>query len=370
MKRTIFATAPLAALWLLACAQPAPKSKDITYATPAPLTPPAYVCYKAPAPITVDGKLSAEEWDAVPWTSDFVDIEGDKRPLPEFQTQAKMTYDDQGLYIGVWMEEPHVWATITEHDAVIYQDNDFEIFLNPTNDTHDYLEYEVNALGTEWDLYLSRPYRDNPVVMNNWEFAGMKSAIHVDGTLNNPEDTDKSWSAEFFIPWSSVYQMMRGKQQPVAGEQIRMNFSRVEWPTEVQDGKYVKVPMKGEDKIREHNWVWAPTGVINIHMPEYWGYVQISDKTAGTGETPFVNHPREETKWLLRNLYYRQNQHAAAFGAYASVAADLKPEEIMPAEQVARLRLYTTPSLYEITLPASDGTLWHIRQDGKVWSDK
>ena len=108
-----------------------------------------------------------------------MDIEGDKRPAPHFQTRAKMTYDDNGMYFAVLMEEPHVWATITEHDAVIFHDNDFEIFLNPTNDTHNYLEYEVNALGTEWDLFLTRPYRDNPQVLNNWEFAGMNtSTLH------------------------------------------------------------------------------------------------------------------------------------------------------------------------------------------------
>ena len=169
---------------MLSCAQkPSTQKPDITYMPQPPFNPPTYVCYKAPAPIKIDGKLSPGEWDAIPWTSDFVDIEGDKRPAPHFQTRAKMTYDDNGMYFAVLMEEPHVWATITEHDAVIFHDNDFEIFLNPTNDTHNYLEYEVNALGTEWDLFLTRPYRDNPQVLNNWEFAGMKSAVYVDGTL-------------------------------------------------------------------------------------------------------------------------------------------------------------------------------------------
>lgn len=361
---------PAAALCLLSCAQPATKTHDITYSTPAlALNPPSYICYRAPGPIHIDGKLSPQEWDAVPWTTDFVDIEGDKQPAPALQTRAKMAYDDQGMYFAAWMEEPHVWGTLTEHDAVIYQDNDFEVFLNPTNDTHNYLEYEINALGTDWDLYLSRPYRDNPVVMNNWEFQGMKKAVHVEGTLNRANDTDRAWSVELFIPWHSVYQMMRGKEKPEPGEQIRVNFSRVEWDTEVQDGKYVKVPQKGEDKIREHNWVWAPTGVINIHMPEYWGYVQFSDRIAGQGETAFVKHPEEETKWILRNLYYRQNQYVATTGAYATRVADLKPEEIAPAEIAGRIKMATTASMYEITLPAPDGRVWHIRQDGWVWAD-
>ncbi|WP_270229951.1 carbohydrate-binding family 9-like protein [Parabacteroides bouchesdurhonensis] len=368
MKKTVL-TVSVTTLILLSCAQaPQEKGKDITYTPQPPFDPPTYVCYKTPAPIHIDGKLSDGEWDAIPWTDDFVDIEGDKQPKPFLQTRAKMAYDDQGMYFAVLMEEPHVWATITKHDAVIFHDNDFEIFLNPSNDTHNYLEYEVNALGTVWDLFLTKPYRDNPQVLDNWELTGMKSAVYVDGTLNNPKDTDKSWSAEVFIPWSTIYQTMRGKEKPQPGEQIRVNFSRVEWTTEVQDGKYVKVPIQGEDNIREYNWVWAPTGVINIHMPEYWGYVQLSDKVAGTGETPFVKNPAEETKWLLRSLYYRQNQYAATFGCYASTLAELKPEELCSPKQARQLTLHTTPSLYEITAPAPDGTVWHIRQDGLVWS--
>ncbi len=369
MKKTVFA-APAAALLLLSCAQATGEGgREITYTSAAPYNPPTYVCYKAPASVKIDGKMSPEEWDAVPWTSDFVDIEGNKRPKPHFQTRAKMMYDDSGMYFAVLIEEPHVWATLTEHDAVIYHDNDFEIFLNPTGDTHNYLEYEVNALGTEWDLFLSQPYRDSPVVLNNWEFAGMKSAVYVDGTLNDSKDTDRSWSVEVYIPWSSIYQMAEGKA-PAAGDYLRTNFSRVEWTTEARDGKYVKVPIKGEDKVREYNWVWAPTGAINIHMPEYWGFVQFSDKVAGKGETEFVKDPNDEAKWLLRNLYYRQREYADAFGEYATAITALKPEELCSAEQAQKLSLSNTQSMYEITLSAADGVIWHIRQDGLVWQTK
>ena len=105
-------------------------------------------------------------------------------------------------------------------------------------------------------------------------------------------------------------------------------------------------------------------------MPEYWGFVQISDKVAGTGETPFVKDPNDEVKWLLRNLYYRQNEYAATFGEYAPSVAALKPEELCPAEQAKQISLFNTPSMYEITLPGTDGTIWHIRQDGLVWASK
>ena len=68
MKKTVL-TAPIAALLLLSCAEaPQEKGKEITYTPQAAYNPPTYVCYKAPAPIKIDGKLSPEEWDAIPWT--------------------------------------------------------------------------------------------------------------------------------------------------------------------------------------------------------------------------------------------------------------------------------------------------------------
>ena len=352
---------------LLACTpQPQTEEKNVDFSPVTPLNPPTYVCYKAPGEIKIDGKLT--EWDAVPWTSDFTDIEGDKRPAPLYQTRAKMAYDEKGMYFAAWMDEPHVWAYQTEHDCVIFLENDFEIFLDPTGDTHNYLEYEVNALGTDWELYLSQPYRNRPTVLNGWEFAGMKSAVWVDGTVNNPNDTDKGWGVEVFIPWETLNQVMNGhKGAPNNGDQFRVNFSRVEWTTEVKDGKYVKIPIKGEDKIREYNWVWAPTGVINIHLPEYWAYVQFSDKVAGQGEDSFQVKPEEATKWMLRQLYYRQKEYQAATGEFAATATALKASDICSAEQVAKMTVERTASLFEISLPAVDGSVWRINQDGFVW---
>lgn len=345
------------------------RTQEVWYAEREIFSPPTYVCYKAPGTITIDGKLSPGEWDAIPWTADFVDIEGNGQPLPYYQTHVKMAHDEKGMYFAAWLEEPHVWATLTQHDTVIYQNNNFELFLNPTNDTHYYLEYEINALGTDWDLFLDKPYRDGGRALNNWEFMGMQSAVHVEGTLNDPSDTDQYWSVEIFIPWSDIYQVMHRNAPPAEWEQIRVNFSRVQWTTEVSNNGYKKIPIPGEDKIREHNWVWAPTGVINIHMPEYWGYVQFTQQVAGEKEVDFIWNPEEEVKWMLRQLYYRQREYIQAFGHFASNLADLKPEEIFPDDKLKQLTVETTSSLYEITLTDEDIS-WHIRQDGKVWKEK
>jgi hypothetical protein len=116
--------------------------------------PRTYECRRSPDPLRIDGRLDEPAWTAAPWTDLFVDIEGDAKPRPRFRTRAKMLWDDRNFYIAADLEEPHVWATLTKHDAVIFHDNDFEIFLDPNGDTLEYYELEVNAINTTWDLFL------------------------------------------------------------------------------------------------------------------------------------------------------------------------------------------------------------------------
>src|SRR5262245_28827455 len=140
---------------------------------PIPPHPRGYVCARTREPLTIDGDLTKPAWQTAPWSEPFGDIEGDIRPKPRFRTRAKMLWDDRFFYIGADLEEPHVWATLTEHDSVIFHDNDFEVFLDPDGDNHEYYELEMNALNTTWDLRLPKPYRDGGSARNDWEIPGM-----------------------------------------------------------------------------------------------------------------------------------------------------------------------------------------------------
>lgn len=231
-----------------------------------------YECRRAPAALNIDGRLDDGAWKLAPWTSYFVDIEGSAKPKPRYRTRAKMLWDDEYLYVAAEMEEPHVWATLTEHDSVIFRDNDFEVFLNPSGDGNNYFEFEINALNTGWDLFLPRPYKKKGRPDNSWEIPGLRTAVHIQGTLNDPRDRDRGWTVEIAFPWKA-FASRAPVTRPKPGEEWRVNFSRVEWRVEIRDGKYVKVP-----GLREDNWVWSPQGLIDMHVPEMWGYVRFTDK--------------------------------------------------------------------------------------------
>ncbi len=330
-----------------------------------------YMCYRAPEPLTIDGKLNEPAWKKVYWSEDFVDIEGKSRPKPRFKTRVKMLWDDNYFYVGAELEEPHVWATLTERDSIIYQDNDFEVFIDPDGDTHNYYELEINALNTVWDLFLVKPYRDGGPAIHSWDIQGLKTAVHIDGTLNNPADRDRGWTVEIAIPWEVLKEAAPFKKRPEPGDLWRVNFSRVEYRTVVEGGKYAKMKDKNTGRpLPEDNWVWAPQGVINIHYPEMWGYVQFTATEAGRAAEYCDEDPEADVKWALRLIYYRQRNFHARHGRFALNLDQLD----LGQERAIRVKgwnfppqIEATESLFEAYYTNKNGEKIRIRQDGLVW---
>ena len=333
--------------------------------------PKHYVCYRADVPLKIDGKAAESCWQKAPWTDDFSDILGDQGKTPRFRTRAKILWDDNFLYVFAEISEPHIWANVTRRDDVIFQDNDFEVFIDPDGDTHNYYEYEMNALNTQWDLRLTKPYRDGGIANNSWNFDGMLSAVNIEGTINNPADTDRYWSLEIAFPLKS-FRDSTGVIPVKTGNQWRVNFSRVEWQIITKDGHYLKKTNPGTGRpLPEDNWVWSSQGTVNMHCPEKWGYLQFSDQTAGTGITTFLPNPAEVVKDELRKLYYAQgiykskyHQFTESLNKLSSVDPDLLKLMFNPVISI-------TPKGYEITAKLGDAfQTWHINESGRVWADQ
>jgi hypothetical protein len=308
----------------------------------------SYLCHKTAASFEIDGRLDKTPWAEAEWTEDFVDIEGDAKPKPRFRTRAKMLWNDEYLFIGAELEEAHIWAYQTEHDSVIFHDNDFEVFIDPNGDNQLYGEFEMNARNTTWDLLLVRAYRDGGPAINGWEIKGIRTAVHLDGTLNDPSDTDRGWSVEIAMPWKALGEIAGRPSPPKEGDQWRINFSRVEWHVDVKDGKYVKVPGLPED-----NWVWSPQGVIDMHRPWMWGCLQFTSEPFGKGALTPLDGEAERT--ALMQICEAQRAYRKQTGHWAKTLQDLG---VYP----PGAHLYVTPSLYEATLGD-----WHVDSSSRLW---
>ena len=322
------------------------------------ITPKTYVCQHTAAPLVIDGKLDEAAWAAAPWTDDFVDIQGAGQSAPRFRTRAKLLWDDDYLYLGAELEEPHVWATLTNHDSVIFLDPDFEVFLDPLGETQPYYEFEMNALNTTWDLRLNKPYQDQGQAHNEWEIVGAKTAVQVHGTLNNPTDTDQGWTVEIAFPWKAFAEPERPAGPPRENSCWRLNFSRVEWQVTSTNGAYQKVPRTPED-----NWVWSPQGVVDMHRPEMWGRVQFTRQAAPPAAAAIPGKPARD---LALGIYYAQKDFLAAHQRWATNLDELGAGGGTPPAGVEAPVLAPTADGYACAVAFSDGGsqhVWRIRQD-------
>ncbi len=102
-----------------------------------------YTCYRTNQSIEIDGNLNKAVWNKALKSPRFVDM---ATGTPGFyDTRMAALWDENYLYIGFWVEEPFIEAHHTERDAVIFQENDVEVFIDGGDC---YYELELNALGT------------------------------------------------------------------------------------------------------------------------------------------------------------------------------------------------------------------------------
>lgn len=245
------------------------------------VNPKHYIVTKSAEPLKIDGFANETDWDHSLFSDYFIDIEGVKEP--KYDTRFKMLWDDKFIYIYAELEDPYIWGDLTKRDDIIYYNNDFEVFIDPSGKGINYGEVEINALGTVFDLLLNKPYRVGGKAIIHWNLNEMKSAVHIEGTLNDNSNVDSLWTVELAIPLKALLEVKSGKPlPPVEGEQWRLNFSRVAWEHYIINGKYQKKKENGK-LLPESNWVWSNQKVINMHQPEKWGYLQFTHQTTLDG---------------------------------------------------------------------------------------
>lgn len=257
-----------------------------------------YPCHRASGPIRVDGRLNETDWQLAPRSSPFVDIVTGKQGW--YDTRVAMLWDDRYLYFGFTVEEPDVWATLTDRDSKIWFDNDVEVFIAGKDA---YYELEVNALNTVYEVFWiwkdmyrpGSPYNGpewNPEGRNlmvidgigghvhprgwrngylDWDFPGLLHGVHVDGTLNKRDDVDRGWTVELAFPWDGMKWLADGRSlPPKEGDIWRIDCSRFE-----------QVGPKGEKLETAAGWTWNRHGHYDSHIPETFTYVHFTEKIVG-----------------------------------------------------------------------------------------
>lgn len=173
----------LTALLLLVCAT------FVSAQAPPPLQIP-----RTSAPITLDGVLNEEAWQAAAKIDRFYETSpGDNTPA-KVPTVAYVTYDDRNFYIGVRADDPdpkQIRAPFVDRDGVIGTDDNIAIFLDTRNDKRSAIELRVNPRGIQADGIFNDANTNEDFSPDFY----YDTAASID---------DKGWSAEFRIPFSSL----------------------------------------------------------------------------------------------------------------------------------------------------------------------
>jgi hypothetical protein len=262
----------------------------------------AYPCFRAPAPVAIDGDLAKPVWQSAHRSPRFVDMVTGEPGY--FDTRAAALWDDVNLYVAFWIEEPFVEAHLTERDSLIFNENDVEVFIDGGDC---YYEFEINALGTVYEVFFiwqdaMRRFDDpefdvrrrNAVTFGgdydrqaktfwrgthprglrwaflDWDYPGMRSAVRVEGRLNDRSTVDRGWTVEIAFPWSGMAALANGRPVPPRNGDIwRMFF-----------GRFEKLTFGGTELNPHPAWVWTPHGVYDTHMPERWTAIEFRDSPA------------------------------------------------------------------------------------------
>jgi len=214
-------------------------------------------------------------------------------------------------------------------------------------------------------LFLNKPYRNNGKPLITWNVEGLRSAVKIQGTLNDPSDTDKGWTVEMAVPFKALGYEIGNNRKPGDGTSWRINFSRVEWDTKVVNGKYVKLQDNTGRNLPEHNWVWSPQGVINMHFPERWGYIKFSK----TGDDKAFELPyAEQQKQYLWLIYYKEQEWLKQHLNYQASLADLAlADKVTIANHNNTIKIEATAHQFMAFVKDDDEQVsWSINQDGLV----
>jgi hypothetical protein len=327
-----------------------------------------YIVFHCPSPPSIDGSIDETPWEAATWTRPFVDIEGSDKPQTQFETMVKMLWDDKYLYVAAQLNDKHIWANIKEKDGPIFEDNDFEIFIDPDGDAHQYMKIEMNALGNICDLFMDKPYRDGGEPDIDWNIQGLKKAVKIYGKINYTSNKDSCWTLEMAIPWKAMIDFSNSKAIPVDDEQWRVNFQRVQWKTYIKDHNYCKE--RGPDKktLPSLNWSWSQQGAQDMHQPEKWGIIQFSSKKAGTGISDFIKNPDDGIIWSLWQVYYLYQTYPLNRAKVEEDFLTLKDKKYASNQDFKMVELGDKRDKYLARAKGNSARgFWYINKEGKIW---
>jgi hypothetical protein len=182
---------------------------------------------RAQGAITVDGMMSDPGWMSAATSSELVTADGS--PEPVGKATARMTYDDQNLYVFASITDTDVFSPYKQQDDPLWKADCVELFIDADGNRSGYVELQVNPNNVTFDSFF-KSTRAQPGD-EEWD-SGMVTAVKVRGTADKSGDADQGWDVEIAIPLAAVkgrHDTMAVRLPPQPGDKWRLNIVRVDY---------------------------------------------------------------------------------------------------------------------------------------------
>ncbi|HEY0479454.1 MAG TPA: DUF5916 domain-containing protein [Kofleriaceae bacterium] len=138
--------------------------------------------------IAIDGRLDEPDWAAAPRQAGFSQRFPRDAARPSFETRFAVIYDDEAIYVGVWLDDPRpelIRALLTRRDIDAPADG-VTVAFDSYHDRRTAYAFQLNAAGVQRDMLVF----DDTNIDDTWDAVWTGDAAITPG----------GWTAEYRIP--------------------------------------------------------------------------------------------------------------------------------------------------------------------------
>jgi len=214
--------------------------------------------------MNIDGLLTETIWQKTQSVFLRENKSGQKLTDSTYSTKVQTAYDQNNLYIAFICKDPDIWGKFTDRDQHLWTEEAVEVFIDTDTILNTYVEIEISPNNVLFDSYIVDPVNIDIDATKEFDLEGIRTAVSLDGSVNDENDLDRRWTVEISIP---LKELVNDNNLIVPGRtEWRINFYRIE----------------RERAGESMGYAWSPTGA-RFHKPKVFGILKFGNRTKRNG---------------------------------------------------------------------------------------
>ena len=221
-----------------------------------------YTVHKIDREIEIGSSFNDSIWDKAEPTAWY---KAGTLEQPVSKTEAGLLWSDNYIYVTYKAYDKDIFSYFTQRDSHTYFEDVLEFFFKTDPNNLPYYNFEINALNTVYDSYQPKQnFAGGDHRWSKWDCKGLKSAVLIDGEINNPQVIDNYWMLQMAIPFCDIE--IAGKSKPDINDMWAFMLSRYDYSVHLPD-----------DGVELSSTSVFDGSDFSFHMSQYWNYLRFDE---------------------------------------------------------------------------------------------